>query len=96
MYDRRESSQVGYRQLALDYMKGSPLIPAGLAASTFSGPQLTSNGANVAYTFDEYGRMSSMSTYRGGAGWENAAWPTDTGRVRTVQSNGAVTRVLRS
>ena len=34
MFNRRESSQVGYRQLSLDYEKGSPLIPANLAFST--------------------------------------------------------------
>lgn len=36
LYNRRESSQVGYRQLTLDYIKGSPLIPANLQGSTFS------------------------------------------------------------
>lgn len=45
--NRRDSSQVGYRQLSLDYIKGSPLIPANLAFSTFSGPVNTSNGQNV-------------------------------------------------
>jgi len=47
MYNRRESSQVGYRQLSLDYMRGSPLIPANLAASNFSGATPISNGARV-------------------------------------------------
>jgi len=45
--NRRSSTQVGYRQLSLDYIKGSPLIPANLAFSTFSGPVNTSNGQNV-------------------------------------------------
>src|SRR5690606_13384399 len=27
LYNKRESSQTGYRQLSLDYAKGSPLIP---------------------------------------------------------------------
>ena len=31
LFHKRESSQVGYRQLSLDYARGSPLIPAGLA-----------------------------------------------------------------
>ncbi len=35
---KRKSSQVGYRQLSLDYNRGSVLIPAALAASNFSGP----------------------------------------------------------
>ncbi|WP_457418301.1 TonB-dependent receptor domain-containing protein [Roseateles sp. P5_E7] len=33
LFNRRESSQVGFRQLSLDYAKGSPLIPANLAFS---------------------------------------------------------------
>jgi iron complex outermembrane receptor protein len=44
---RRESSQVGYRQLSLDYAVGSPLIPAFLANSVVSGPTLITNGANL-------------------------------------------------
>jgi iron complex outermembrane receptor protein len=44
--NRRESSQVGYRQLSLDYAKGSPLIPANLAFSTLqTTPTLITNGA---------------------------------------------------
>lgn len=43
----RESSQTGYRQLALDYAKDSPLIPANLAWSTFSGDQGLSKGKPV-------------------------------------------------
>ncbi len=35
LLNRRKSTQVGYRQLSLDYIKGSPLIPANLAFSTF-------------------------------------------------------------
>ena len=43
---RRESSQVGYRQLSLDYARGSPLIPAGLAnvPNLQSAPTLITNG----------------------------------------------------
>ena len=44
---RRESQQAGYRQLALDYRQGSPLIPANLAFSLFAPDQGTSGGANV-------------------------------------------------
>jgi outer membrane receptor protein involved in Fe transport len=47
LYNRRDSSQTGYRQLSLDYNFGSPLIPSGLSGITFSGPQLTSGGRNV-------------------------------------------------
>lgn len=45
--NRRESEQTGYRQLSLDYIKGSPLIPSNLQFSTFSGPTNTSGGKNV-------------------------------------------------
>jgi outer membrane receptor protein involved in Fe transport len=34
LLSRRESQQVGYRQLTLDYTRGSPLIPASLASAT--------------------------------------------------------------
>jgi outer membrane receptor protein involved in Fe transport len=44
---RRESQQTNYRQLALDYRVGSPLIPPNLAFSVFAGDQGTSGGANV-------------------------------------------------
>lgn len=47
MYNRRESAQTGYRQLALDYNRGSPLIPASLAFSNFLAPQPTSSGFRV-------------------------------------------------
>lgn len=43
--NRRTSSQTGYRQLSLDYAVGSPLIPANLASSRFSGPTELTNGA---------------------------------------------------
>lgn len=46
LFNRRESSQVGFRQLSLDYAKGSPLIPSSLAFSTVqSAPTLITNGA---------------------------------------------------
>ncbi len=47
MFNRRESSQVGYRQLALDYAQGSPLIPSNLAFSTVGAPDNITNGANI-------------------------------------------------
>jgi iron complex outermembrane receptor protein len=37
MVQDRESTQQSYRQLILDYAKGSPLIPANLAFSTYYG-----------------------------------------------------------
>ncbi len=63
LLNRRESSQVGYRQLSLDYIKGSPLIPSNLASSTFSGPVNTSNGKNVGVrAFIGFGNDSSSQT----------------------------------
>ena len=42
---RRESQQTNYRQLALDYRQGSPLIPSNLAFSAFGPDQGTSGGS---------------------------------------------------
>lgn len=44
---RRESEQTGYRQLSLDYRRGSPLIPANLAFGNFGADQGTSDGERV-------------------------------------------------
>ena len=44
---RRESEQTGYRQLALDYRRFSPLIPANLSFSNFGPDQGTSGGSAV-------------------------------------------------
>lgn len=44
---KRESSQIGYRQLSLDYARGSPLIPAGPLRSVPNlqgAPTLITNG----------------------------------------------------
>ena len=48
LFNRRDSSQTGYRQFSLDYQQGSPLIPAALQSlPAFLGPQSTTNGKNV-------------------------------------------------
>jgi len=47
MYNRRESAQTGYRQLSVDYNRGSPLIPAALGFSNFLPPQPTSGSFRV-------------------------------------------------
>jgi iron complex outermembrane receptor protein len=47
LLNERESTQTDYRQLVLDYAKGSPLIPAGLAGSTYAADQGLSLGKNV-------------------------------------------------
>lgn len=61
---RRESEQTGYRQLSLDYLRGSPLIPANLQASNFGG------GVGVR-AFIGYGNDKSSQTvdfFKGTAG----------------------------
>ncbi|NBB65944.1 TonB-dependent receptor [Pseudomonas sp. ODNR1LW] len=47
LLNNRESSQTGYRQLALDYAKGSPLIPESLAFSTAMTDQGLNKGDDV-------------------------------------------------
>ncbi|MET4682347.1 TonB-dependent receptor plug domain-containing protein [Brevundimonas faecalis] len=47
LLNQRKSSQTSYRQLALDYAKGSPLIPSNLAFSTFSGDQGLNKGQDI-------------------------------------------------
>ncbi|WP_427791157.1 TonB-dependent receptor plug domain-containing protein [Brevundimonas diminuta] len=50
LINKRESSQTGYRQLALDYTKGSPLLPSSLDFSTVlpdQGAQGLTKGADV-------------------------------------------------
>lgn len=44
---RRESEQTGYRQLTMDYRRGSPLIPAELAFGNFGADQGVSDGDRV-------------------------------------------------
>lgn len=65
MYNRRESEQTGYRQLTLDYAKGSPLIPANLAFSTIlpaGGSNITSGAATGVRAFIGFGNTSSSQT----------------------------------
>ena len=63
LHNRRESLQTGYRQLSLDYMRGSPLLPANLAFSNFLAPQPTTNGANVGVrAFIGFGNDTSSQT----------------------------------
>ena len=46
--NRRESSQIGYRQLSLDYAFGSPLIPTSMGVTTpFAAPSAITNGQNI-------------------------------------------------
>lgn len=57
---RRESNQTGYRQLSLDYRRGSPLIPAELAFGNFGADQGTSDGNRVGVrTFLGFGNDGS-------------------------------------
>ncbi len=48
LFNNRKSSQTGYRQLALDYAVGSPLIPEGdLRNSVFSADQGLNQGEDI-------------------------------------------------
>lgn len=65
LLNNRKSSQTGYRQLALDYAKGSPLIPDSLAWSTFSGDQGLSKGEDVGVrAFIGFGNDTSTQEVR--------------------------------
>lgn len=57
---RRQSSSPLYRQLSLDYLQGSPLLPANIRDGRFLGPNETSSGRNVAArAFIGYGLTQS-------------------------------------
>ena len=64
MFNRRDSSQTGFRQLSLDYNKGSPLIPANLNfAGNFLASSDTSGGRPVGVrAFIGYGNDQSSQT----------------------------------
>jgi len=62
LYNRRESSQVGHRQLLLDYAKGSPLIPSNLAFSQVQpAPTDLTNGAALGVRAFLFGGNSNSS-----------------------------------
>lgn len=57
---RRKSSAPLYRQLSLDYLQGSPLLPADLRNGAFANPTVTSSGKLIAArAFIGYGLTSS-------------------------------------
>jgi len=65
LLNQRKSSQTSYRQLALDYAKGSALIPSDLAFSTFSGDQGLNKGADIGVrAFIGFGNDSSTQEQR--------------------------------
>ena len=45
---RRKSSSLLYRQLTLDYLRGSPLVPAAFRNGLFANPNNTSSGQQIA------------------------------------------------
>lgn len=60
---RRKSGSPLYRQLSLDYLQGSPLLPADIRNGLFANPTVTSSGKNVAArAFIGYGLTSSNQT----------------------------------
>ncbi|MEO6113174.1 MAG: TonB-dependent receptor [Sphingomicrobium sp.] len=57
---RRKSSALLYRQLALDYLRGSPLVPLAFRNGTFLAPTNTSSGQFIAArAFIGYGLTDS-------------------------------------
>jgi outer membrane receptor protein involved in Fe transport len=95
LLNRRESQQTGFRQLALDYMQGSPLIPTDLQFGTrFLGPQATTNGANVGVrAFIGFGNDESSQTVDFGrlavglrGAVANTGWDYDTTLVSSHSS----------
>lgn len=58
---QRDSSQIGFRQLSLDYPTGSPLIPANIAAipGNFLGPSSTAPYNTKARAFIGFGNYKS-------------------------------------
>ena len=57
---RRKSSSPLYRQLSLDYLQGSPLLPVDIRNGLFAAPTVTSSGQNIAArAFISYGLTSS-------------------------------------
>ena len=60
---RRKSSAPLYRQLSLDYLQGSPLLPASIRDGLFANPTVTSSGRNIAArAFIGYGLTASEQT----------------------------------
>lgn len=57
---RRKSSSPLYRQLSLDYLQGSPLLPVELRSGLFANPTVTSSGQRIAArAFIGYGLTDS-------------------------------------
>lgn len=60
---RRKSSAPLYRQLSLDYLQGSPLLPASIRNGLFANPTVTSSGRNLAArAFIGYGLTNDAQT----------------------------------
>ncbi len=60
---RRKSSSVLYRQLSLDYLTGSPLVPLAFRNGVFAAPNNTSSGQTVAArAFVGFGNTNSSQT----------------------------------
>ena len=60
---RRKSSSLLYRQLTLDYLRGSPLVPAALRNGLFANPNNTSSGQQIsARAFIGFGLTDSVQS----------------------------------
>lgn len=99
LLNRRESSQVSYRQFTLDYQLNSPLIPASMRSlAAFLGPQPNTNNQSVGVrAFIGFGNDVSSQTVdfsRVAAGLRgalaNTGWDYDVSIVSS-QSSGSYT-----
>ncbi len=67
LFSDRESSQQSFSQLSLDYAKGSPLIPASMASSTFlpvGGSLMNPTSATGVRAFIGYGQRGTQQSVR--------------------------------
>lgn len=111
LFNRRTSSQTLYRQLTLDYAKGSPLIPSNLAFSTVqSAPTAVTNGkalgvrAFIGYGLLPSSQKSDFTKIGGGvrgdflfSDWRYDLYASDTfTRATYHQSSFLTSRVAKS
>lgn len=93
LFNRRDSKQIGFRQLSLDYAKGSPLIPANLAFSQVqTAPTPTTNGKPLGvrvFTSNMYDSNQRVDFLKASAGIRGdlfAGWRYDLYGSHTVSN----------
>lgn len=101
LYNRRESSQVGFRQLSLDYAKNSPLLPSNLAFSQVqaAATDLTNGsplgvrafiGAGNSYSSQAVDFTRAVAGLRGTLSLADRAWDYDVSLTHS-ESRGSYT-----